>query len=193
MTAWCAEAQVESLVRNLAKPPPATISFTEVRFSALLRAPSIVSGELGFLSATDLDRRVTQPYREITEIRGDSVKVARDGEPVRSFALQRAPELQGLLAGFTAVLSGDPQALQRSFTAKVSGDEQAWTLELTPIDARLRRRLKQLRIDGRAAAPRCFAIFDAGNGASIMLLGAAANADLRGELTRERLAQKCRE
>ena len=57
---------VEVLIRKLAREPPATIAFTEARFSPLLREPLIVSGELGYLGAGSFDRRVTTPYREST-------------------------------------------------------------------------------------------------------------------------------
>ena len=50
-----------------------------------------MSGELGYSGPTSLDRRVLQPYREHTTIRGESVRVEREGEPARSFALSARP------------------------------------------------------------------------------------------------------
>jgi len=60
------DPEADALIGRLAKPAPATISFTEVRFSKLLRAPLIVSGDLGYAGPESLDRRVTAPYREST-------------------------------------------------------------------------------------------------------------------------------
>src|SRR5687768_949436 len=83
------------LIQRLAKPDPETIDFKERRFSALLEEPLAVSGELRYLAADHLERFVQQPYREKTIIHGESVRVERHGEKLRTFALKRAPELKG--------------------------------------------------------------------------------------------------
>lgn len=185
------EFDARQLIAHLAKPAPATIDFTEVRFSALLKQPVIVSGTLGYAGPTTLDRHVTQPYREDTEIRGESVRVSREGEAARSFALKRAPELQGLLTAFTSLLGGDHAAVERSFTIAATGNRDAWQIALTPRDARLARRVKQIRIEGSSDVPRCFSILNDNDGASIMLLGAAAQTELPQPLTREWLVRQC--
>jgi len=45
--AAAAELDAPALIQRLAKPAPAIIDFTEVRFSTLLKQPLIVSGTLG--------------------------------------------------------------------------------------------------------------------------------------------------
>lgn len=181
----------DELIGRLARPAPATVAFTEVRFSALLRNPLIVSGELGYSGPASLDRRVTTPYREETAIRGGSVRVMREGEPARSFALKRAPELHGLLTGFTALLAGDVDAIRDSFEVQTSGGGDGWTLELTPIDRRARRRLRQITVNGRDEEPRCLSVFNTDDGASVLLLGEAASEALPAEITIEELQRRC--
>jgi hypothetical protein len=192
ITALCLDADAASLIRRLAHPAPATIAFAEVRFSALLKEPLVVSGELSYQGANSLDRRVTQPYNETTEIRGESVRVLREGETTRSFALKRSPELRGLLTGFSALLAGDASTLEGVFDAKVTPDGDAWTLELTPTDARLRKRLKQIAIQGHNDMPRCFTIMNADGGASVMLLGEAAATPVPKGVTQDNVLQRCR-
>lgn len=187
----CDALETQALIRRLAKPAPATIAFAEIRFSPLLQQPIVVAGDLGYIGPTELDRRVTRPYREDTEIRGESVKVRRAGEPERSFALKRAPELQGLLTAFTALLAGNQADIEKQFKLAVRGDEESWRLVLTPVDARVRKRVKQIEIEGRDASPRCFAIVNANDGASIMLLGAAVETELPQPLTREWITRFC--
>lgn len=157
----------------------------------MLKQPLIVSGTLGYAGPATLDRHVTKPYREDTEIRGESVRVSREGEPVRSFALKRAPELSGLLTAFTALLAGDRDAVGREFEIAASGDEATWQLKLTPRDARVRKRVPGIQIDGRKDLPRCFTIANDNGGASVMLLGAAAATELPQPLTREWLERWC--
>lgn len=189
--AMAAALDADALIKRLAKPAPATVAFREVRFSSLVNEPLIVAGELGYDSPTSLDRRVTEPYRETVSIRGESVRVEREGEPSRSFGLNRAPELRGLLSGFTALLAGDPAAIERGFSVAANGTEDVWTLELTPTDARARRRLQQIVVNGHADVPQCFTMLTANGGASVLLLGAAANRELPKPTTLDALKQLC--
>jgi hypothetical protein len=186
-----AAPDADALIASLARPAPSAIAFTEVRFSSLLTRPLIVSGELGYSGAANLDRRVRQPYREDTSIRGESVRVEREGEPPRSFALRRAPELRGLLDGFSALLAGDAASIKSRFDIVVAGDENTWRLELTPRDASARRRLQQIVVAGAANAPRCFSMKLADGGSSLMLLGEAAAEPVAADATPEALQQRC--
>jgi hypothetical protein len=171
---WCAEPEVADLIARLAKPAPTTVAFTEVRFSKMLREPLVVSGELVYDGPRSLDRQVTEPYREATSIRGETVRVERKGQRTLSFGLQRAPELRGLLSGLSALLAGDLAAVERDFEIVAHSTERTWQLELTPSDPRIRKRLKMIRARGSDAEPRCFELINADAGLSIMLLGAAA-------------------
>src|SRR5688572_14938826 len=194
LPALCATAatlDAQALIERLAKPAPATVAFREVRFSTLVNEPLIVAGELVYTDATSLDRRVTQPYRETVAIRGESVRVEREGSPPRSFGLNRAPELRGLLSGFTALLAGNSAALERNFSIAANGSDAAWTLELTPTDKRARRRLQQIVVNGRADVPQCFTMLTANGGASVLLLGAAADRELPNPTTLEALKHLC--
>ena len=185
-----AALDADALIAKLARPAPASIDFTEVRVSPLLREPLVVSGELEFSGPASLDRHVRKPYREDTSIRGESVRVEREGEQSRSFALKRAPELRGLLTGFSSLLTGDVPGLKRSFDVQAQGTEQSWTLQLVPLDARARKRLQKLEIVGHDATPRCFSLLNGDGGASVMVLGEAA-AGVPANVTLESLQRLC--
>jgi hypothetical protein len=187
---WAATIEADTLIAKLARPAPASIAFTEVRVSPLLREPLVVSGELEFAGPASLDRHVREPYREDTSIRGESVRVEREGEPPRSFALKRAPELRGLLTGFSALLTGDVPGLKRSFDVQAQGSDESWTLQLTPLDSRARRRLQQIEITGHDSMPRCFSLLNADGGASVMVLGDAASGVAK-NVTLESLKELC--
>ena len=185
------EHDADALIASLAKPAPATIEFTEVRFSRLLREPLIVSGQLGYSGPSNLDRRVTTPYRENTTIRGESVKVEREGEKPRSFALKHAPELRGLLTGFSAMLSGDPAALRQTFTVESTGSGDEWTLKLSPKDTKAKRRLQRMEVVGAGTEPRCFSMITADGANSILLLGAAAKDPVPKDVTEKAVLERC--
>jgi hypothetical protein len=185
------ERDADALIARLAKPAPATVEFTEVRFSRLVREPLVVSGELGYSGPNNLDRRVTTPYRENTSIRGESVKVEREGEKPRSFALKHAPELRGLLTGFSALLAGDAATLHQAFNVQANSSDDKWALRLLPTDSKARRRLQSIEIIGSDTEPRCFNMVTVDGALSILLLGAAAKDPLPEKVTEKALYQRC--
>jgi hypothetical protein len=185
------DRDADALIARLAKPAPATIEFTEVRFSRLVREPLIVSGELGYSGPNSLDRRVTTPYHENTSIRGESVKVERDGEKPRSFALKHAPELRGLLTGFSTMLAGDAAELRQTFTVEATSNSDQWTLELTPKDVKAQRRLHRMDVVGAGTEPRCFSMITADGANSILLLGPVAKEPVPKDIDQKALYQRC--
>jgi hypothetical protein len=192
MGAQAADLDATELISKLARPAPAKIAFKEIRFSSLLDQPSIVSGELGYLGPDSLDRSVTDPYRENTLIRGESVRVERDGEKTRTFALKRAPELRGLLTAFSAMLAGDVAAVEREFELTSNGEVDDWELIMAPRDARARKRLQQLKMNGHGDQPSCFSLTSADGTQSIMLLGERAAQPLDGITAPEQVIDRCK-
>jgi hypothetical protein len=180
-----------ALIARLARPAPASISFLEVRFSTLLTEPLVVGGTLVYEGEGSLTRRVETPYREESAIRGETVRVERDGEEPRTFALRRAPELRGLLTSMIGLLAGNASFIGEHFAASTSGDDQRWRLDLAPTDGRLVQRLSEIVVAGRAAEPHCFVIRQVQGGASVMLLGAAAAQPLPAPLALPELLAHC--
>jgi hypothetical protein len=187
-----ASLDAEAVIKSLERDPPATIAFAEARFSPLLTEPLIVSGQLSYLGAASFDREVTAPYRESTAIRGESVRVQREGESARTFALKRAPELGGLLASFVALLSGDASTVAREFSVTASGSDAAWMIELTPLESRQRRRLQEIVVGGAGNEPRCIVVVSSQGGGTVMLLGEGARDRLTAAATLDSLLRQCR-
>lgn len=191
VTCHAADVDVDALLARLARPAPDTVAFVEVRYSALLAEPLVASGELEHRADGALVRRVLDPYRETTLLQGEQVRVSREGGRTRSFALDRAPELRGMLAGFGAILLGDRAVLDRHFALVVRGDPQAWRIEMVPRDERLQRRLSGIVVDGTEDRARCFTMLEPDGDASVMVLGAAGRSGLPPALGREALGDWC--
>jgi len=179
------------IVASLAREAPSSIAFTEARFSALLREPLIVSGTLGYLGPGSLERRVASPYVETTTIRGDSVRIERDGEAARTFGLKRVPELNGFVAAFVGLLAGDATQLEQEFVLSATGDAGSWQIELAPKEARARRRLRSVLVSGHGSEPRCFAVLDTQGGGSVILVG-ASSVPLDADVALDSLLTRCR-
>jgi Outer membrane lipoprotein carrier protein LolA-like len=182
-----------ALIARVARRAPASVPFAEVRFSSLLIEPLVVRGTLEHEAGGGLLRRVESPYRESTSIRDETVRVERDGEPARTFALRRAPELRGFVTGMLGLLTGDSALIDEHFSVVAAGDDDRWRLDLEPLDDRLRQRLSNIIVAGAADEPRCFVIVDTEGGTSVMLLGAAAALQLPSPIVLAEVLGRCAE
>jgi hypothetical protein len=174
--AWCAAPELASLLARLARPAPSSTPFVEAHFSPLLARPLVVSGELRYLGPGTLARAVEEPYHERSEIRGDTAIVEREGEPPRRFSLDRAPQMQTLVASFAGLLSGNSAALERNFTLDLHGDASHWLLGLVPRNPQVRETIRSITVRGGGSEARCLETFQANDDTTVLLLGSAAKA-----------------
>lgn len=189
-----ADAPVDAptLVASLRREVPARTAYAEVRFSGLLERPLILHGELEYLGPDRLAKRVDTPYREQMRVEHGEASVQRGDRPVRTFPLGQAPELEGFLRGFAALLGGDAAALERDFTMTASGAARAWRLVLEPRDARLARRIREIRVDGSDATPRCFTTREGDGDVSVLLVDRLADAKLAVQVSQPQVDALCR-
>jgi hypothetical protein len=182
-------SDASALIARLARPAPASTAYTEVRFVRVLRKPLILHGQLDYNGPGQLGKRVDAPYRESTTIADGTVEVTREGRAPRHFDLQRAPELQALLTGFSALLSGDAATLQQFYTISLVENAPNWTLTLAPRATT--QHLRALVVDGAANDPRCFTVQQSDGDSSTLLLGALAAKPLPQPLTPAGIASMC--
>jgi hypothetical protein len=183
--------QIDSLLKQLTREPPATTPFVEAHFSRMLARPLVVSGELAYLGPDALGRTVREPYHEHTEIHGETVTVEREGGKPRKFSLQRAPELKSLLSSFAALLGGNRASLEQQFDLHLEGEEANWTLSLTPRDARVRQRVRSIVVVGNGSEPRCLTTTEPNENVTLTLLGSAAGKQLPPMPDRAWLEEQC--
>jgi len=163
-----------------------------VRFVGMLKQPLVLHGELQYGGAGKLGKRVDQPYRETTTIADGSVEVQRADKPVQSFSLDRAPELQTLLAAFGALLGGDAATLAKYYQIDALEDGSDFSLKLTARAARPGKLNRVVvSVDGSGDEPRCFSLYQPDGDASVMLLGSLAAATLPDPPTRGALEKLC--
>jgi len=163
-----------------------------VRFSSLLERPLILHGELVYDGPGKLARNVKSPYDERMTIDNGQASVQRGDKPARAFSLSQAPELEGFLRGFTALLGGDAAALSRDFTLVATGNTTAWHLKLTPRDDRLAKRITALEVDGTGTSARCFHTFEADGDVNVLLVESLAEAKLPNRPTPPMIDALCR-
>jgi hypothetical protein len=161
------------------------------RFAHMLREPLTLHGQLDYNGAEKLGKRVESPYKETTTIADGNATIEREGRDSRTFSVERAPELQGLLASFSALLGGDGEPMNRYYVVTEKSDAASWTLTLEPRSPALAKHLKSVIIDGAEKEPRCFTMLQAGGDASVMLLGDLSTTALPKPITRASLDTLC--
>jgi hypothetical protein len=186
-----AALDVDSLLKNLAHPAPAVTPFVEVRYSKLLDQPIVVKGQLEYHEDGTLVRAVSDPFKERTEIQGETVSVLRAGKSPRKFSLKRAPELRSMLGGFAAVLGGGRGTLDQDFNLAATGENEQWKLALTPKSATVGKYVKDIVIQGSQGEPRCIVVTQPDDEVSVMLVGAASQTKLPAPLVRDWLGTFC--
>jgi len=181
---------LEELEQALARTPPVTTAFVEYRFSRLLKKPLRTSGSLEYRSDGVLARTVDTPFREVTEVDGEAVRIMRGGKPTRTISLQRAPQLRVILGSFRALLDGRLTPLQSDFEVTFAEQEARWTLTLKPREPRLARQLARIDVYGAGDRPVCVEALEPDGDGALTWLGEAPPSDP--SLDRAGLEQGCR-
>jgi len=172
------------ILTRLQRPLPASTPFLELRGSRMLKAPLRISGHYRRPDAKTMVRDVSAPYQETTTIRDGEARVVRAGQATRRFALSRAPELAALQSSFGALLSGDRAQIERYYRIAGSGQTGSWQLVLTPKDAAVAAKTREIVLYGRGAELRCIETrLAAGEPQRTLLAGAAANAGTKLDAT----------
>ena len=174
---WRARAADDDLVRlfsELGTRRERQASFTERKFSALLKAPVESSGTLVFRAPDLLEKHTVAPQRESVRIEGNVVTY--EGAPLggnvqkRTFALSDAPQLAALIECLRATLAGDLPALRRHYDVSWSAppSKQGWQLTLAPREQALRDAVAKVVMRGAGSEVSTVEIVEANGDFTLM-------------------------
>jgi hypothetical protein len=145
--AGAADGDLDQLMALLAKREHGHVQFIEQQFLSVLDHPLESSGELRYDAPDRLEKRTLAPRQETLLLTGGVLSVDR-GKSHRVVDLQAYPQAQPFIESIRATLAGDRAALEKLFTLEFSGGLAKWTLTLVPKDAKAKRSVAQVRIDG---------------------------------------------
>jgi hypothetical protein len=145
--AAAADGDLDALMTLLAKRQHGHVQFIEQQFLAVLDHPLESSGEMRYDAPDRLEKRTLTPRPETLLLAGGVLTVDR-GKSHRVVDLQAYPQAQPFIESIRATLAGDRAGLEKLFTLDFGGSLAKWSLTLTPKDAKVRRSVAQVRIDG---------------------------------------------
>lgn len=163
--AWDLQQLMDSLARN--KSGRAT--FIETKRIALLDKPIESSGELFFTAPDRLEKRTLKPKPESMTVIGGELSIERGNQTYR-LQLQAYPELAAFIDSIRGTLSGDRKALERSYRLSLGGTADGWTLQLLPLDEKMRAVVQRIRISGVLDQVNSVEITQADGDSSLMVI-----------------------
>ena len=173
---WAAPACAQSepftlaqLTQLLAQVKTGEATFTEKRAVAVLERTLESTGRLTFAAPDTFVRETLKPRQEKLAVVGNTVTMSQ-GARSRTLALDAVPEAAVIVEAVRGTLTGNREALERHFSARVSGAAPRWSLELTPLDARLRAQVASVRVTGMRGVVREVTVALADGDRSVMTI-----------------------
>ena len=165
--ALASEWNLEKLMQNLAEIRSDHAGFVEIKSIAMLDKPVESSGELYYTAPDHLEKRTLKPKPESLAVDGDTLVIERNHQKHR-LQLQGYPEIAAFIDSIRGTLSGNRAALERNYRISLSGTAEHWMLQLLPIDPKMQKVAKQIRIAGEQNALRSIEIIQADGDSSVM-------------------------
>ena len=138
---------IDQLMHALAQTRAGHARFIETKSIAMLDQPVESSGELFYTAPDTLEKRTVKPKPETLRVEGDKLVIERGRQKYR-LQLQDYPELAAFIDSIRGTLAGDRKALERTYQLSLEGSASAWTLQLVPINAKMKQVVARIRISG---------------------------------------------
>jgi hypothetical protein len=150
--AWCgapalAAWDVTALMAALAQRPAGKARFTEIKTLSMLDMPVTSTGELSYNPPDRLEKKTLTPKPESLVVERDTLVLERDGRR-REVNLQQYPEVMSIVEAVRGTLVGNRGLLEQYYAMELKGSPQNWQLTLKPLEARVRRWVKEITVIG---------------------------------------------
>ncbi len=167
---------VEQLMAELARHGPGTVRFTEVKSSALLKAPIHSSGTLTYAAPARLEKHTRSPRDERLVVDRDTLVIERAGLGERlELRLADYPAVRASIESIRGTLAGDLAALRRHYRVELEGTWAEWRLHLLPSDPELAELVHKVLIAGRGAQVGRIEVLEASGDRSVMTIAKGAD------------------
>ena len=162
---------LDRLMAELAGRGPGTVRFTEVKSSALLKAPIESSGTLSYAAPARLEKHTRSPRDERLVADRDTVVIERAARKERlELRLADYPAVRASIESIRGTLAGDLAALRRHYRVELEGTWPDWRLHLLPSDPELAELVQKVLIGGSGARVRRIEILEASGDRSVMTI-----------------------
>jgi hypothetical protein len=164
-----ANPDLDALMALLAKRKHGEARYVEKDYLKVLDRPLKSSGVLIYRAPDLLEKRTLAPRKESLVLDGRELTVRR-GDRTYHLDLGSYPQVAPYVDAIRATMAGDLGALERVFEVRFSGSLAHWTLGLVPLQKRVARSMRRIRIEGDEADVRSVQIDKTNGDRSVMTL-----------------------
>src|SRR5665647_716018 len=166
---YAADWDIDQLMNSLAQTRSGHARFVEKKSIAILDQPVESSGDLLYTAPDRLEKRTIKPKPETMVVQGDNLQIERGRQKIQ-LQLQTYPELAAFIDSIRGTLAGDRKALERSYRLSLDGSADGWTLQLLPMDEKMKAVVQRIRIAGVRDQVTSIEITQADGDSSLMVV-----------------------
>jgi hypothetical protein len=141
------ESDLDQLMALLARRKHGEVTYTEKDYLSVLERPLESSGVLIYDAPNHLEKRTLKPKAESVVLDHGVVTIQR-GHRTYHLDLGSYPQVAPYVDAIRATMAGDRAALERVFKVSFEGSLAHWGLGLVPLDRKIARGVRKIRIEG---------------------------------------------
>lgn len=161
------------LMQLLAQRKHGEVTYVEKDYFSVLERPLSSSGILIYDAPDHLEKRMLRPREESVVLDHGEVTMQR-GHRTYHIDLSSYPQLAPYVDAIRATMAGDRAALERVFKVSFEGDLKHWRLGLVPLDGKVARGVRSIRIEGAEGDVQSVEIDKPNGDRSLMTMAAPA-------------------
>jgi Outer membrane lipoprotein carrier protein LolA-like len=173
------QGDLQRLMSLLAQRRHGEVRYAEKDYLSVLEGPLKSSGVLIYDAPGHLEKRTLEPKRESLVLDHGVVTIHR-GKRTYHFDLSAYPQVAPYVDAIRATMAGDLGALEHVFKVTFAGSLAHWELGLVPLDEKVARGVRRIRIAGAQTDVESVEIDKPNGDRSVMTMGAQAPAQAPG-------------
>ncbi|HTX05752.1 MAG TPA: LolA-related protein [Steroidobacteraceae bacterium] len=166
---FAANATLHQVMALLAKRQHGEVRYVEEDYFKILDEPVKSSGVLVYEAPDHLEKKTLEPKVESLILDGERLTVRRGNRTYR-LDLSAYPQVAPFVDSIRDTLAGNEQALERMFKVAFTGTLERWQLKLVPLDEKVARKVKRVKIEGARDEIRSVEIEQSDGDRSVMTI-----------------------
>ena len=136
-----------------------SVDYEETKIITLLTKPLISSGQLWFLSSSQVLKVQSKPFVFYTKISNDTIVQLDSLGKKEAISVRRYAALRAFTSAFIGLFSGDIEKLNKYYSVHKKKETEVWRIGLKPKDSTIRGLVTGIIVSGTARMPDTVEVF----------------------------------
>ena len=151
------KSELKEIIRD--KNNGFSADYEETKIITLLTKPLISTGQLWFLSSSQILKVQSKPFVFYTKISNDTIVQLDSLGKREAISVRRYTALRAFTSAFIGLFSGDIEKLNKYYSVHKKKETQVWRIGLKPKDSTIRGLVTGIIVSGTARMPDTVEIF----------------------------------